>query len=160
MSSYPITSETIPFEASAQILSFSEHSESNNASGPNITPYSENNPPFTSVDAYPESGIAASHQLLNYAQSQIGWIFSLNLFLVFFCGIYSGRAFDTHGPRLVVALGSIAMVLSLFLLEFCTGKSGLIVWFEMFLSSNLIWKRTGTSYSTTPSSGGSVVPYS
>ena len=63
----------------------------------------------------------SSNQLRDYSSEQIGWIFSLNLFLVFLCGIYSGRIFDVHGPRILVAVGSLALVLSMMLLGFCTG---------------------------------------
>ena len=63
----------------------------------------------------------SSNQLRHYSPDQIGWIFSLNLFLVFLCGIYTGKIFDTHGPKVVVALGSVAVVLSMMLLSFCTG---------------------------------------
>ena len=62
----------------------------------------------------------SSNQLRGYSSAQIGWIFSLNLFLVFLCGIYSGRIFDVHGPKLLVAVGSFALVLSTMLLSFCT----------------------------------------
>ena len=63
----------------------------------------------------------SSHQLRDYSPDQIGWIFSLYLFLVFLCGIYTGVIFDAHGPKVVLAVGSVAMVLSMMLLSFCTG---------------------------------------
>ena len=63
----------------------------------------------------------SSHQLRDYSPDQIGWIFSLYLFLVFLCGIYTGVIFDAHGPKAVIAVGSVAMVLSMMLLSFCTG---------------------------------------
>ena len=63
----------------------------------------------------------SSNQLRGYSSGQIGWIFSLNLFLVFLCGIYSGRIFDLHGPKVLLAGGSLAVVLSMMLLGFCTG---------------------------------------
>ena len=63
----------------------------------------------------------SSNQLRSYSSGQIGWIFSLNLFLVFLCGIYTGVIFDAHGPKIVLAVGSLAMVLSMMLLSFCTG---------------------------------------
>ena len=63
----------------------------------------------------------SSNQLRGYSSGQIGWIFSLNLFLVFLCGIYTGVIFDAHGPKVVLAVGSLAMVLSMMLLSFCTG---------------------------------------
>lgn len=63
----------------------------------------------------------SSNQLRDYSSGQIGWIFSLNLFLVFFCGIYTGRIFDVHGPKVLLAVGSLALVLSMMLLSLCTG---------------------------------------
>jgi hypothetical protein len=65
----------------------------------------------------------SSNQLRGHASSEIGWIFSLNLFLVFFCGLYVGRIFDTHGPRILVAVGSLLLVLSIMMLGFCTSLS-------------------------------------
>lgn len=63
----------------------------------------------------------STHQLSEYSSSQIGWIFSLYLFFVFFVGIQVGPLFDHHGPRLLVAIGSCLMALSLLLLGFCEG---------------------------------------
>ncbi|VUC23818.1 unnamed protein product [Clonostachys rosea] len=57
------------------------------------------------------------HQLKEYSHSQIGWIFSLYLFLVFFIGIQVGPIFDHYGPRLLVAVGSVMIVASLMLLS-------------------------------------------
>ncbi|KAF3764238.1 hypothetical protein M406DRAFT_41708 [Cryphonectria parasitica EP155] len=62
----------------------------------------------------------SEHQLKDYSSSQIGWVFSLYLFLVFFVGIYIGPIFDRHGPSWLVPTGSLLMVLSLMLLGFCT----------------------------------------
>ncbi|KAI9846957.1 MAG: hypothetical protein M1837_003313 [Sclerophora amabilis] len=62
----------------------------------------------------------SSNQLRDYSPGQIGWIFSLNLFLVFFCGIHIGPIFDAHSPRVLVAVGSLALVLSMMFLGFCT----------------------------------------
>lgn len=64
----------------------------------------------------------STHQLSDYNASQLGWIFSLYLFCVFFVGIQVGPIFDRHGPRWLVAIGSLLMVLSLMLLGFCTGE--------------------------------------
>ncbi|CAH0058908.1 unnamed protein product [Clonostachys solani] len=57
------------------------------------------------------------HQLKEYSHSQVGWIFSLYLFLVFFIGIQAGPIFDHYGPRLLVAVGSVLIVASLMLLS-------------------------------------------
>lgn len=65
----------------------------------------------------------SEHQLKDYNSSQIGWIFSLYLFMVFFVGIQVGPIFDRHGPRWLVSIGSLFMVLSLMLLGFCTGEN-------------------------------------
>lgn len=65
----------------------------------------------------------AEHQLKDYSSSQIGWIFSLYLFCVFFVGIYIGPIFDRRGPSWLVPTGSLFMVLSLMLLGFCTSES-------------------------------------
>lgn len=62
-----------------------------------------------------------THQLTEYNPSEIGWIFSLYLFLVFFVGIQVGPIFDQFGPRLLVAVGSTLVVLSLLLLSWCEG---------------------------------------
>ncbi|KAJ3542301.1 hypothetical protein NM208_g3400 [Fusarium decemcellulare] len=62
----------------------------------------------------------AAHQLADYSSSQIGWIFSLYLFMVFFVGIQMGPIFDRHGPRVLVALGSVMIFTSLHLLSVCT----------------------------------------
>lgn len=64
----------------------------------------------------------STHQLKDYNSSQIGWIFSLYLFMVFFVGIHIGPIFDKHGPRWLVLCGNLFMVLSLMLLGFCTGE--------------------------------------
>ncbi|OAA53503.1 major facilitator superfamily transporter monocarboxylate [Niveomyces insectorum RCEF 264] len=61
----------------------------------------------------------ATHQLAAYTASEIGWVFSLYLFMVFFVGIQVGPVFDRHGPRWLVALGSVLVVASILLLGLC-----------------------------------------
>jgi MFS family permease len=61
-----------------------------------------------------------THQLQDYSHSQIGWIFSLYLFVVFFIGVQVGPVFDRYGPRLLVAVGSLLVVTSLMLLSLST----------------------------------------
>lgn len=58
-----------------------------------------------------------THQLRDYSHSQIGWIFSLYLFVVFFIGVQVGPIFDRYGPRVLVAVGSMLVVTSLMLLS-------------------------------------------
>ncbi|KAF2839453.1 MFS general substrate transporter [Patellaria atrata CBS 101060] len=59
------------------------------------------------------------NQLSNYSSSTIGWVFSLYVFLSFFCGIQIGPVFDKHGPKLLLFSGSVLLVASLLLLGLC-----------------------------------------
>ncbi|SPQ24636.1 00004d59-7eb0-44a9-884c-f07a5290b2b2 [Thermothielavioides terrestris] len=63
----------------------------------------------------------AEHQLAaaGASSSQLGWIFSLYLFIVFFVGIQVGPVFDRYGARVLVAAGSGLIFLSLLLLSWC-----------------------------------------
>jgi len=61
----------------------------------------------------------STNQLVDNTPSEIGWIFSLYLFIVFFVGIQIGPIFDRHGSRVLVGVGSLAVVVSLFLLAEC-----------------------------------------
>ncbi|KAK5732784.1 hypothetical protein LTR17_010202 [Elasticomyces elasticus] len=60
------------------------------------------------------------HQLSEYSESTIGWIFSLYIFLSFFCGLQIGPVFDAKGPRVLVALGTVFLLVSVFLMGSCT----------------------------------------
>jgi MFS family permease len=62
----------------------------------------------------------STHQLSEYDESSIGWIFSVYVFLSFGCGISIGPVFDVHGPRLLILGGSISLLLSVFLMSICT----------------------------------------
>lgn len=64
----------------------------------------------------------SENQLRDYSSSQIGWIFSLYLFMVFIVGIQVGPVFDKYGPRLIVASGGILIATSLFLLSVSEGE--------------------------------------
>jgi MFS family permease len=62
----------------------------------------------------------AEHQLADYSESSISWIFSMYVFLSFFCGLQIGPIFDAHGPKLLVIAGSILLCASNLLLGSCT----------------------------------------
>ncbi|KAI8626997.1 major facilitator superfamily domain-containing protein [Xylariaceae sp. FL1651] len=62
----------------------------------------------------------STHQLLEYSEGTVGWIFSLYTALCFFCGIYIGPLFDKFGPRWLIGPGSIAVVASVMILSVCT----------------------------------------
>lgn len=64
-----------------------------------------------------------THQLSQYSESEIGWIFGLYLFMAYCCGVQAGPIFDALGPRQLTAVGSICLVASMFLLEVCHRKS-------------------------------------
>lgn len=64
-----------------------------------------------------------THQLQGHSHSQIGWIFSLYLFLVFLVGVQVGPVFDHFGPRVLVGAGSTHIVLGLMLLILSKSKS-------------------------------------
>lgn len=61
-----------------------------------------------------------THQLSNYSDGTIGWIFSLSTFFSFFCGIYVGPLFDKFGPKYLLLPGGIGIVLSIMLASLST----------------------------------------
>ncbi|KAK1855205.1 MFS monocarboxylate [Colletotrichum chrysophilum] len=63
----------------------------------------------------------SEHQLADHSPSEIGWIFSLYLFIVFFVGIQVGPLFDAYGPRGLVVAGGLCISASLLLLSLCKG---------------------------------------
>lgn len=60
-----------------------------------------------------------THQLRDYESGRIGWIFSLYIFLTFFCGILIGPIFDARGPRVLVLVGSALIMATMISLGFC-----------------------------------------
>ncbi|KAI0437331.1 major facilitator superfamily domain-containing protein [Xylaria telfairii] len=62
----------------------------------------------------------STHQLSDYTEGTVGWIFSLYTALCFFCGIYIGPLFDKYGPRWLIGPGSIAVVASVMITSVCT----------------------------------------
>ncbi|KAJ0268267.1 hypothetical protein COL940_013547 [Colletotrichum noveboracense] len=66
----------------------------------------------------------SEHQLADHSPSEIGWIFSLYLFIVFFVGIQVGPLFDAYGPRGLVVAGGLCISASLLLLSLCKGSYG------------------------------------
>jgi MFS family permease len=61
-----------------------------------------------------------THQLSNYSNGAVGWIFGVYAFLTFFCGIQIGPVFDAKGPRFLVLAGSFMIVVSMVAVGFCT----------------------------------------
>lgn len=65
----------------------------------------------------------STNQLSEYSSDEIGWIFSLYLFVVFFVGIQVGPIFDKYGPRIVVAIGGVLIAGSLLIFSVCEGRT-------------------------------------
>ncbi|PYH93117.1 MFS general substrate transporter [Aspergillus ellipticus CBS 707.79] len=107
--------------------------------------------PYDSIEKYPEGGLRAwlvvlgswcamipsmgllntisvlhawtsTHQLANYSDSSVGWIFGVFSFFLYFGGAQvgadalglTGPIFDSHGPLPVVIPGSIGLIISVF----------------------------------------------
>ena len=52
----------------------------------------------------------STHQLAEESPSLVSWIFSIYIFLAFFCGVQIGPVFDAKGPKWLVLAGSVALV--------------------------------------------------
>jgi hypothetical protein len=65
----------------------------------------------------------SEEQLKDYSDGDIGWIFSVYVFLAFFCGVLFGPIFDTHGPRWLILAGSVLLVAAVMLISFSTSKA-------------------------------------
>lgn len=65
----------------------------------------------------------ANNQLAQYTQSTIAWIFSVYVFLAFFCGIQIGPVFDRYGPRWLMLSGCICCTSSMMFLSISTRKT-------------------------------------
>ncbi|KJZ75755.1 hypothetical protein HIM_04912 [Hirsutella minnesotensis 3608] len=85
-----------------------------------------------------------SHQLQNYSEGTVGWIFSIYTFLAFFCGVYIGPVFDKYGPRWLVVAGTVSTVTGVFCMSFCQE-----LW--QFILSFGVLAGFGTSLLFTPS---------
>lgn len=64
-----------------------------------------------------------THQLQDYSEQTVGWVFSVYVFLSFFAGIQIGPVFDRHGPRWIIVAGTVCLILSAFLMGECTSES-------------------------------------
>ena len=67
-----------------------------------------------------------THQLSEYDEGTLGWVFSLYTFVCFFLGVYFGPIFDKYGPRWLIFIGTISIAVSLMLLSISTRESPLV----------------------------------
>ncbi|KAL4789505.1 major facilitator superfamily domain-containing protein [Aspergillus venezuelensis] len=74
----------------------------------------------------------SSHQLHDYSESSVGWIFGAYAFFLYVAGAQAGPIFDCYGPLYVVVPGSIGMVASLLFFSFSTE------YYQIFLSFSVL----------------------
>lgn len=58
--------------------------------------------------------------LQSYSPSAIGWIISLQTFFMFVSAPVTGKAFDSYGPRWIIAVGSFLQVLGVMMMSLST----------------------------------------
>ncbi|ROV95421.1 hypothetical protein VMCG_08469 [Cytospora schulzeri] len=85
-----------------------------------------------------------AHQLADYDEGTVGWIFSIYTFMVFFLGLYIGPLFDKHGPRWLILTGTVFVCASLMLFSISMEMWHFILTFGVFCG-------TGCSLLFTPS---------
>ena len=62
-----------------------------------------------------------SHQLSDYSEGTVGWIFSIYTWLAFAGGVWVGPVFDKYGPKWLVIAGAVFTVGGMIFMSFCTG---------------------------------------
>ncbi|KAF1958903.1 MFS general substrate transporter [Byssothecium circinans] len=62
----------------------------------------------------------SQNQLRNHSSSQIAWIPSLEIFMMFFPGPLVGFIYDNHGPKLLILVGGFFHVFGLMMTSLCT----------------------------------------
>jgi len=62
----------------------------------------------------------STHQLKQYNEGTIGWIFSVYVFLSFFGGLQIGPTFDAKGPFWLILSGSVLLTAAVLLMGICT----------------------------------------
>lgn len=72
-----------------------------------------------------------SHFLQDNSPSEISWILSIQAFFISLLAPFAGAFFDRNGPRLLVGLGSVLVVLGLFTLSASTE------YYQIFLSQSV-----------------------
>ncbi|OJJ30114.1 hypothetical protein ASPWEDRAFT_187574 [Aspergillus wentii DTO 134E9] len=74
----------------------------------------------------------STHQLKDYSESEVGWIFGAYGFFLFLGGAQFGPILDTYGPEYVILPGSIGMVISLICFSFSHE------YYQIFLSFSVL----------------------
>ncbi|KAJ5322337.1 hypothetical protein N7452_010626 [Penicillium brevicompactum] len=74
----------------------------------------------------------STHQLKEYSESSIGWIFGAYGFFLYLAGAQAGPIFDAFGPRYVILPGSIGIVISMVCFSFSKE------YYQIFLSFSVL----------------------
>ncbi|KAL5364237.1 major facilitator superfamily domain-containing protein [Aspergillus floccosus] len=74
----------------------------------------------------------STHQLQDYSESSIGWIYGAFGFFLYLAGAQAGPIFDTYGPAYVVVPGSVGIVAALICFSFSEA------YYQIFLSFSLL----------------------
>ncbi|KAJ5423044.1 hypothetical protein N7445_011152 [Penicillium cf. griseofulvum] len=86
----------------------------------------------------------STHQLKDYSESSIGWIYGTYTFFLFLGGAQFGAILDSHGPLYVVLPGSIGIALSLIFLSFSQE------YYQIFLSFSVLGRISASTLFTPP----------
>lgn len=60
------------------------------------------------------------NQLATDSASTVGWVFSIYFFVSLVFGIFAGTLFDHHGPRVLIAIGTVLTFAGVFAMGNCT----------------------------------------
>ncbi|KAI1333939.1 major facilitator superfamily domain-containing protein [Xylariaceae sp. FL0016] len=80
-----------------------------------------------------------AHQLSEYSSSDVAWISGTESFMLFFCGLISGKLADSYGPRYPLLLGSFLHVFGLMMVSLSTK------YYQFFLAQCIV-SGIGTSF--------------
>lgn len=69
------------------------------------------------LEAYVSTNILASS-----SANTTGWIFGIYVFVSYFCGVQIGPIFDARGPRGLMLIGSVFLLIGTFTLGLCNGE--------------------------------------
>ncbi|EGW33408.1 monocarboxylate permease [Spathaspora passalidarum NRRL Y-27907] len=83
------------------------------------------------------------HQLSNISKTDVGWVFSLHLGVMYFGGVFFGELFDRFGAKRPLIAGTFFMCLGLF----CTAESHTL--YQFMLSFSIV-TAIGTSIAMSP----------
>lgn len=83
------------------------------------------------LEAYVSTNILTSS-----STNATGWIFGIYVFVSYFCGLQIGPIFDAKGPRGLILIGSIFLLIGTFTLGLCTGECSCYLLFVSYSKFN------------------------